>query len=206
MTPEEAIELVVAGFPFEKYTDHERGAYLTIARSALRYLPRGASVLDFGCGPCDKTAVLQHLGYRCFACDDLRDDWHGTAGARDRIIAFARANGIEFRLTSDGASPFENQWFDLLMMLDVLEHLHDSPRDLLNDLLLRVKPQGLFLATVPNGVNIRKRLDVIRGRTNLPRYDGYYWYPGPWRGHIREYVREDLVKLAGYLGLEIVEL
>lgn len=42
--------------------------------------------------------------------------------------------------------------------------------------------------------------------SNLPRYDTYYWYPGPWRGHIREYTRGDLAALSSFLGMELVEL
>ena len=45
----------------------------------------------------------------------------------------------------------------------------------------------------------------MRGRTNLPQYDGYYWYPGSWRGHVREYVKDDLLKLSEYLSLEVLE-
>jgi len=64
----------------------------------------------------------------------------------------------------------------------------------------------LLFVTVPNAVNIRKRIDVLFGNTNLPRFESYYWYPGSWRGHVREYVRNDLVKLSEYLNLEVLEL
>jgi SAM-dependent methyltransferase len=102
--------------------------------------------------------------------------------------------------------PFNKNSFDMIMLHDVIEHLHDSPRDLLNDLLELAKPNGLLFVTVPNAVNIRKRIDVLVGKSNLPRFEGYYWCPGPWRGHVREYVRNDLVLLADYLNLEVLEL
>ena len=70
----------------------------------------------------------------------------------------------------------------MVMLNHVVEHLHDFPRDLLNDLLTLVKPSGLLFITVPNAGNVRKRLDLLRGKTNLPPYEGYYWYPGRWRG------------------------
>ena len=63
-----------------------------------------------------------------------------------------------------------------------------------------------MLITVPSAVNLRKRLAVLLGRTNLPRFESYYWYPGPWRGHIREYTKGDLRLLSQCLGLRIVEL
>ncbi len=94
----------------------------------------------------------------------------------------------------------------MIMLHDVLEHLHNSPRELLVLLLQFLKEDGLLFITVPNAVNIRKRIDVLRGRTNLPDYGGYYWYPGEWRGHVREYVHSDLVLLTKFLGLQLISV
>jgi SAM-dependent methyltransferase len=208
MTPRQALDHVKARFPFPGYvgsagsTDEE---YFTVARTVGTYLQAGSSVLDFGSGPADKTAVLQALGYACTAYDDLEDDWHKLPGNREKILKFARDEGVDFKLATGGALPFPAQTFDMVMLHAVIEHFHDSPRETLNDLLELVKPRGLLFITVPNAVNIRKRIDVLRGRTNLPGYDAFYWYPGPWRGHVREYVKGDLLKLAEYLGVEVLE-
>ena len=102
--------------------------------------------------------------------------------------------------------PTEAESYDLVMLNDVIEHLHDSPRELLNDLIILIKPGGYLLITVPNLANIRKRVDLLRGRTNLARFTSFYWWPGPWRGNVREYVKEDLESLAQFLGLHLVEL
>ena len=206
MKPEEAIELVKSQFPFPNYMDTTQDGCLNVAYTVLKYLQPGARVLDFGAGATDKTAVLQTLGFRCTACDDLQDAWHLEEDNRQKILKFADSLGIEFQVASDGALPFAKESYDMLMLHDVLEHLHDSPRDLINDLLGLVKPEGLLFVTVPNIVNIRKRLAVISGRTNLPDYSVYYWYPGHWRGHVREYAEDDLRQLAEFLALEIVEL
>ena len=209
LTPEEAIDSTIKRFPFNGYMKTqlgESGAYQTIAKSVLHYLNRGCTILDVGCGPCDKTAILQFLGYRCYGYDDLQDDWHKLPGSKDKIISFAKECGIDFRLAHNDILPFEKNSFDMIMLNDILEHLHNSPRDLLNDLLELAKTEGLLLVTVPNAVNIRKRIDVLFGKTNLASYESYYWYPGHWRGHIREYVKNDLIKLSEYLGLDVLEL
>lgn len=209
MTIDEAIRCTIDEFPFKGYMNPEntvKRAYSNIADTALRYLQTGATILDVGCGPCDKTAILQFLGFHCSAYDDLQDDWHKIPGNREKILSFANKCGIDFKQANGGMWPFEKNYFDMVMLHDILDHLNDSPRDMLNDLLELVKPEGLLFVTVPNAVNIRKRMSVLFGRTNLPRFEGYYWYPGPWRGHIREYVRNDLVKLSEYLNLEVLEL
>ena len=209
MTKEEALRRTVEKFPFKGYMRAEemvKGAYSSIADVALRYLQPGSAILDVGCGPCDKTAVLQFLGFQCSGYDDLQDDWHQIPGNREKILAFAQECGVVFKQASAGMLPFDKNSFDMIMLHDILEHLHDSPRDFFNDLLELAKGNGLLFVTVPNAVNIRKRIDVVFGRTNLPRFEDYFWYPGSWRGHVREYVRNDLMKLAEFLGLEVLEL
>lgn len=176
--------------------------YLNIARTVARYVPEGAAILDFGAGTGDKTAVVALCGHRCTAVDDLNDAWCND-DKRAEILESARHFGIDYNVL-DGTLPRGE--FDMVMLHDVLEHLHDSPRDLLNDLVELLKPGGFLFITVPNAANLRKRVTLLFGRTNLPRYPYFYWYPNPWRGHVREYVRDDLIRLASYLRLQIFEL
>ena len=193
-------------FPFPGFLDGALRTTKTIADTVRKYIPPGSKILDFGCGPCDKTAVIQALGYECSGFDDLQDDWHLMSDNTLKIRTFAREFGINLKLASDGYLPFEKDSFDMVMMHDVLEHLHDSPRELLNDLAELIKTGGLLFITVPNAGNIRKRLALAAGKTNLPRFPTYYWYPGKWRGHVREYVKDDLRVLCSFLGFEIVAL
>ncbi|WP_253662705.1 class I SAM-dependent methyltransferase [Williamsia maris] len=164
-----------------------------------------ARLLDFGAGPADRTAVLAELGYRCTAMDDLGDEWHSRGRAREKILAFADEVGVDYVVLDSHTVPATGE-FDMVMLHDVLEHLHDSPRDLLSELVSRLAPDGLLYVTVPNHVNLRKRLAVLRGKTSHPMFEMYYWYPGSWRGHVREYTHGDLVALAGALGLDVVEI
>lgn len=203
MTPEEAVQKVRETFPFDDYINGDYAPYLTVGRAVKKHLKPGSRIYDFGSGPCDKTAIAQVLGMHCTAMDDLQDDWHLIGDNIAKIEGFATSMGIE--LTRE-FTPLEPESYDMVMMNDVLEHIPDSPRDLLNAMIEGLKPGGLLFVTVPNLANIRKRLDLMRGRTNMPRYDLYYWYPGPWRGPKREYVRGDLTAMTQNLGLEMVEL
>lgn len=206
-TDKEVLVQVARDFPFPGYVNPARGDYLDIARTVQRYLDPPASILDFGAGPCNKTAILSRLGFECCACDDLKDHWHSVADNRAKILGFAARNGIRYHVVDEeDCLPFEEGEFDMVMMTDVLEHLHGSPRELMNKTLSLVREEGYFLGTVPNAGNLMKRLRLAVGGTNLGAYDSYYWYPGKWRGHIREYVRDDLKKLADYSGLDILEL
>lgn len=206
MTPEAAIELVKKKFPFKGYMEPNVDKYLDIAANVNRYLKPGAKIIDFGSGPCDITAILQIMGFKCSACDDLQDYWLNVDDNRKKAIDFINNIGIHFVDLETQDIMLEQQSFDMLMLHDVLEHLHSSPRRLLNDLLPFIKPGGYLYITVPNLVNIRKRLDVLFGKTNLGHYDFYYWYPDTWRGHVREYTKNDLIKLFSNLNIDIIQL
>jgi SAM-dependent methyltransferase len=204
-SPEMGWRQVQARFPFPGYMERDSG-HAKIAHTILRHLPPGAKILDFGAGPCDKTAVVATLGYNCTAADDLADEWHLINNNRGTIHDFAASFGIEYVLLDGRTLPFEPDSYDMVMLHDVLEHLHNSPRELLISLLDAVRPEGYLFVTVPNHVNLRKRFDVLRGRTSLAAFPMYYWHPGPWRGHVREYTRDDCQQLVEYLDMEIVEL
>jgi SAM-dependent methyltransferase len=194
-------------FPFENYVEDEEhsggDAYQTVFSIATQYLPKKSNVLDFGSGPCDKTAVVALLGHNCIAVDDMQDEWHKDSDNNRKILEFCKKIGIERinPLESDISSL--DVALDMIMLNDVIEHLHESPKDILLSLLDLLKDDGILFISVPNAGNIKKRLNLLMGGTNLPPFESYYWYPGLWRGHIREYVYNDLIKLSNFLDLDI---
>lgn len=206
---EEAWTWVTDHFPFPGYVHRARKpAYMELPRTALRWLPKKGRILDFGAGPCDKTAMFARIGFHVVAFDDLQDTWHLIPGNRERILQFAAECGIRYYVaeTSTREFSFSGERFDMVMLHHVLEHLHDSPRQLLNDLLDVLRDEGILYVTVPNAANLRKRLFLAVGKTNYQPYGAYYWYPRAWRGHVREYVRSDLQQLAAFLGVNVLEL
>lgn len=195
-------------FPFDGYIrEGRKSGYFDMVTRIAKWSGREVSVLDFGAGPCDKTAMFSKAGMKVTAFDTLQDAWHKLEGNRDKILQFAADAGIEYCLpTEDIPFPFLLEQYDVLMSHDVLEHLHSSPRVLLNKILPCLKPGGLVAITVPNAANLRKRIHLLFGKTNYNRFEYFYWYPGMWHGHIREYVRNDLKLLNDFLGLELLEL
>ena len=75
-----------------QYLDHE--PWIRPAMAVLGEV-RGRRVLDFGCGPLDKIAVLQSLGYRCTGYDDLGDYNYQAGNNVEKILSFAALGGVE---------------------------------------------------------------------------------------------------------------
>jgi SAM-dependent methyltransferase len=202
----DAIGGMRAAYPFPDRLRPHDAQYRVVAETVTRHLAPGSRILDFGAGACDKTAVLQMLGFQCSAYDDLADPWHLDHDNRAVIARFAEETGIALTVARGESWPYEPGVFDMVMAHNVLEHLHESPRELLLQFIASVKDNGYLFITVPNAVNLRKRIDVMRGRTNYPPFDEFYESTGIWRGHVREYTRGDLDCLAAFLPVSIVEL
>ena len=150
---DEAIQRTIEAFPLagmERATGSQPNALRNVASTVARYLNPGSKILDFGSGSCHKSAVLQSMGYDCTDFDDLRD---ATPVEKEQIIAFAKEFEVDFRIIPDENTreglPFDKESFDMVMMHHALEHFHDSPRNMVNDLLELTKPGGFFFATVP---------------------------------------------------------
>lgn len=193
-------------FPFPDIYNTAR--YENIVTHISKVLPLGASILDLGAGPCEIPAILNQLGYNCTAYDDFQDEWliKNNEEGRQKVFTFAEQMNVKIEIATSYTLPFAANSFDMFMMNDVLEHIHDSPKELLNSAVNSVKPGGYIFVTVPSVVNLRKRISVLLGRTNLPDYETFYWYPGKWRGPVREYTRGDLEKMCSYLQVDVVEL
>ncbi len=111
-----------------------------IVESTIRRLklPSDATILEAGCGSGGNLAMLaRHGTVYGFEYDQAQVD-----------IARARAVGQVARGSLPDEIPFGGVQFDLIVLLDVLEHL-ENDRECLRALLARLKPGGRVLVTVP---------------------------------------------------------
>ncbi len=118
------------------------GAKHKIVRNLLhRYLPMSAGrkprVVDLGCG-CGYLLSLIKDEYDAVGMDSFQQaiDFSGKRGVR-----------VEFGSLPEPV-PFENESFDCLMLLDVLEHLQDDHACFARAIKL-LKPGGIAICTVP---------------------------------------------------------
>ena len=88
--------------------------------------------------------------------------------------------------------------FDLIVFSEVIEHLHVAPEYVLAFLGSLLTPSGVLVCTTPNAVGITKRIRMLAGRNPYELLRLYEINPG----HIREYTRDELVKISANVGLD----
>jgi hypothetical protein len=91
--------------------------------------------------------------------------------------------------------------YDLILMAEVLEHLHIAPSEVLPWVASLLVPGGHLLLQTPNAVALPRRLRMIRGRHPYEPLTTDRRYPG----HIREYTLAELRQEGRAAGLEVVE-
>lgn len=96
------------------------------------------------------------------ALDDLAQ-WHGI-DIDEKAVEKALENGLSARQMDISINiDFKDSCFDIVLLTEVLEHL-PYPAITVKEIHRIIKPDGVFLGSVPLDYNINQRLKVIRGK------------------------------------------
>ncbi len=115
-----------------------------------------ARVLEIGCGTGYFTSLLEDLGVRSYAGCDVTDVLFPDLRARFPHFRFQQKD-----VTSE---PLNGLW-DVVLMIDVLEHIVDEQRlsRALENVRRAVRPSGLLLlGPVTDSASNRRRLFYVR--------------------------------------------
>jgi methionine biosynthesis protein MetW len=145
----------------ERYAEHnrrERGAGFVFARPEREALFRryvggpGRRVLDLGCR--DGALTRAYLD---------GNDVVGVDADREALAEAAKL-GIETHWADlDQTLDFPDASFDVVVAGELLEHLRD-PRRLVEEIRRVLRPEGTFVASVPNAYRLKGRLLFLLGR------------------------------------------
>jgi 2-polyprenyl-3-methyl-5-hydroxy-6-metoxy-1,4-benzoquinol methylase len=118
----------------------------------------------------------------------------------------AREFGIRNALRCDltAVAPFEPlpDRSDVILFVEVLEHLLVNPRYLFRQMATRLRRPGRVFVTTPNLVRLSSRLRLLRGRSIRDPNSFSEGPHGPF-GHVAEYSLADLVELLGLEGYRL---
>ncbi len=200
-----AIKDVKSRFPTPAIIDQTEETITKLAKIIGEFSQPPGKLLDIGCGALDKTMVFSQLGYHSHGCDDFKDPWHANPANLGPVLELASSFGVEVHAQGDGYTvPWEKGTFDVVTIVNVIEHLSESPREILNFAGDYLRPGGLLIVAMPNSVNLRKRLSVFFGKSNYTPVRGFFEYVGPWRGHIREFTPGETRDIVEWTGFEIL--
>lgn len=160
--------------------------YLRLYDLVNRHVRPGSDVLDWGCGNGHASYVLSRLGFR-------------TVGftLQDRPPIADIASACEFVCdsnASDSALPFQDQQFDAVVSVGVLEHVHESGGTELGSLreIHRVlKPNGVFAC-----YHLPNKWSYIEALARA--------FPNAYR-HQYRFTRSDVHRLCGSAGLSVID-
>ena len=117
-------------------------------------------ILDVGCGDGNFSMLI---GEACKA-----KEVYGIE-ISEKGVEMARKNGVKcYRLDVDEEDfPFEENFFDAVTALELIEHLFD-PDHFLEEVYRVLKPKGIFVLSTPNLASIHNRVALLFGYQPFP--------------------------------------
>jgi len=148
-------------------------------------------ILDLGCGDGRLSAELVKKGHEVWGTDVFPD---GIEEAKKKGINAIKAD-IEARL------PFCDSEFDLVLILDTLEHIYDE-EGVIWEAYRVLKKDGKVIISYPNQFDLRNRLNMLFGGGIIHWSHRKYENVHAWKyGHIRFLLYkelEELLKICGF--------
>lgn len=171
----------------------------TLAPVGIRH---GSKVLDVGAGSGGLSVALRA---RYGGDYHLVDFVEPPRAALDAL----RAQGVSSYRTCDltARDPFVGipPGYDVVLFVEVLEHLLVNPIPLLRSMGMMLRPGGHLVVTTPNQGRLGNRFKLLRGRA-IREPDAFPSSDAPTYGHVQEYTPDELVRFVRVAGLTCEQL
>lgn len=154
-----------------------------------RNAKEAGKVLEVGCGAGQFIRAIKKLRPEldCFGADISREAI---------AIAKNRNDGVSYSLSEAESLPYPDNFFDAVLIFDVLEHV-ENPAQILREVRRVLKPGGIFYAFVPcegDATSLWHLLDRLHLKNDLTK---------KYAGHIQYFSRAHFFKLLSDSGFTI---
>ena len=125
-------------------------------------------------------------------------------GIKEDIIERLEGAGIHLKYCDvlKDSLPFEDNSFDVILFLDVIEHL-SAPKKCLQEIKRVLRKGGYLVITTPNLATLKNRICALLGRSN--HVELKFWYNSvPFFGHIREYTLKEVKQILVWDGFIVI--
>jgi len=158
---------------------------------AIKYLDKGKRILDIGCSKGELGLLVREKFEEIYGVD-----------ISEFALKIAEKNGVitqKVNLNYENL-PYENNFFDAIVCLDVIEHII-NPFHLLAEIKRVLKPQGVLILTTPNFRKIKNILYLlVIGKFPKTSTDASFWDGG----HLHYFTFKDIKWLLKCHGFSIV--
>jgi 2-polyprenyl-3-methyl-5-hydroxy-6-metoxy-1,4-benzoquinol methylase len=163
----------------------KRSIYAELKKQILRHGARG-SLLDIGCW-CGTLLEAMSDSFQVIGCE-----------LSEPAAQFARSRGFDVRIAPFQEAGFAPASFDVITIVDVLEHLTE-PRAVLEKIRDLLKPGGILYIKVPNVAGQIRKQDLLQ-RLRLSREGVCSNFV-----HINHFGHHSLSRGLSQLGFEVLE-
>jgi len=194
--------------------------YLKGSLCFFSYIPRdvlywGSRFLDVGFGEGRMLMVLQTLyGMRGYGVDKYTFSETARFPIQKTIYTALLAQGASCISPYDIEKehlPYPDETFSLVLFQQVIEHLHNSPKLIVDEITRTMRKGGVLVLDTPNHAFWLNRIKLLKGETvhwDLEKYYNYEFssghsYLGDYFGHTREFTTPELVAILEYAGLKV---
>lgn len=156
---------------------------------AISELKAGAKVLELGCGVGQFIREIKKIRPEldCYGCDISQ---HAIA------IAKQANDGVSYGLSDENKSPYADNFFDAVLIFDVLEHVA-NPNLILSEVNRILKSGGVFYSFVPceaDPLSFWNLLHKLGLKLELTKM---------YAGHINKFSRRSLISLVRSYGFVV---
>ena len=190
-----------------KYMRVLEDSYIRTIRDidSLCNFDRKKNVLEIGSFLGVASIALKTIGYNVFALD-IPEFYQSRT-----LRALYEKNGIPFNGVNlrQYALPYEDQFFDAVIVCEVIEHLNCNPLPVLKEINRVLRRGGYLYIATPNQAWINKRIGLLLG-ASIHDPIGHYFKQLDRNGnmivglHWREYVMSEIREIVGKMGFQVV--
>jgi 2-polyprenyl-3-methyl-5-hydroxy-6-metoxy-1,4-benzoquinol methylase len=167
------------------YTDNK----MVAVRKVISNLPEKGRILDVGCFNGFVLGLIRQKGeYDLYGVD-----------ASEKAVSHCNSIGLNVTNTNlEKPLPFDNDYFDAVIGLEIIEHLADTDF-FLEEIKRILKPKGTLILTTPNAVSLPRRVLTLIGIS--PFFEASFTFPPNMAGHLRFFtpkLLKGLLETRGY--------
>lgn len=155
-------------------------------------------VLDIGCGYGVLPITLSRLGFKCYGLDVMEH----LDGYAPKIMAKHNVH-LDLVDVEKEKFPHPEGFFDYVVCEALIEHLHNSPKLMMTEILRVLKKNGCLILLTPNFGKLRNRVMSLLKYSHPIDLKLFYNSSYPYRGHIRELTVMDVRKIFKWSGFKV---